>query len=162
MERASRYIVICADMPKLEGEQAIDYQEVIDVMDKSGVITHPSISAVYKKRAEELGYVVSEVRKENTGNEKLAEALRKSCIGHVLCAGITATLQKSCDNEGKTVGQEYAERRYHNATGLSNGWFSMLEVVETPNLCDENARKMPSDYGLRTRVTPIHIMHSMR
>lgn len=162
MERASRYIVVCADMPKLEGEQAIDYEEVITLKDKSGVVTHPSISAVYKKRAEELGYVVSEVRKENNGNEKLAEALRKSCISHVLCAGIPPTSQKSCDNEGKAVREDYAERRYHNATGLNEGWSSMLEVVETPEQCDENARKMPADYGLRTRVTPIHIMHTMR
>lgn len=162
IERASRYIVVCADTPKLEGEQAIDYEEVITITDKSGVVIRQSYPAIHKRWVEERGYNVSEVRKENTGDEKLSEALRKSCIEHVLCAGIPETSQKSCDNEGKPVGQGYAERRYHNATGLNDGWVSMLEVVETPEQCDENARKMPSDYGLRTRVTPLHIMHTMR
>ncbi len=169
MSTASRHIIITGDMPKFEGENgqaaedAIDYQEVIDIKDSSGVVKYKSVSARYTDYAKQQGFEVDGPRKENIGSQEFADALKSFAMKHMITCGNDSTSHNSCDSLGNRVGEDWSNSRYLNCGSFNEGWVSLIEVRETPEGVDcSTMKKMPDDYGLSTRAKMVHLMHGLR
>ena len=130
-DQIGRYILFTYDPPKMETEEGIDREELVDITDKrTGKVykNHPraAIGEIPKEKYK------TEDRVDNTGQEELARELQLSSISELVCSRNQSTAQQSCSREGGSLdNEEWATGRYFNGSGLEKGWLAVLEVKES-------------------------------